>query len=242
MCRRSSGDPSPGDTVPGQPEEIAEEVEYIDITSAARPDVTYLPDALEDMPEPTVKMKVNYFGSLAKAFNDSNHVHFAEARELGIAPLGDLRSHWQLRRPIVKVISCADYYIDNLTYSRPYLVPEAEEALREIGRRFRDTIQARGGGDYRIKVTSLLRTPASVKLLRRRNRNAVDSSVHQYGTTFDISYARFIPGSDSLPRSVDDLKGVLSEVLRAMLGDGKIWVMYERKHPCFHITARRHKS
>lgn len=194
---------------------------------------------LEEMPEPTQRIKVNYFGNMRAFFNDSNHVHLAEAAKYGITPLTDTRSHWQLRRPLVKITTCRDYYLDTLIFSRPYLVPEAAVTLREIGRRFRDTITARGGGDYRIKVTSLLRTPQTVKRLRRRNRNAVDSSVHQYGTTFDISYASFVAGSPAPARSVDDLKGILGEVLKAMREEGKLWVKYERGQPCFHITARK---
>lgn len=201
--------------------------------------VSYYKRHLDTMPEPTRKIKVNYFGDMRKYFNDSNYVHWAEAESYGIAPLSDTRSHWQPGRPIVKVTSCADYYVDTLIFSRPYLVPEAAARLREIGRRFRDSIEARGGGDYRIKVTSLLRTPQSVKRLRRRNRNAVDSSVHQLGTTFDISYAAFIAGSPQPARSTDDLKGILGEVLKAMREEGKLWVKYERGQPCFHITARR---
>lgn len=197
---------------------------------------------LPDMPEPTQRIKVNYFGNLREIFNDSNHVHLAEAEKLGIAPLSDTRSHWQMRRPIVRVTTCEDLYLDTLIFSRPYLVPEAAATLREIGRRFRDTIAVRGGGDYRIKVTSLLRTPSTIKRLRRRNRNAIDSSVHQYGTTFDISYASFVAGSPTPARSVDDLKGILAEVLKAMREEGKLWVKYERGQPCFHITARKREE
>lgn len=194
---------------------------------------------LEKMPEPTQRIKVNYFGNLRPYFNDSNHVHWAEAERYGLRPLTDTRSHWQLSRPIVKVTTCADYFLDTLIFSRPYLVPEAAATLREIGRRFRDTITARGGGDYRIKVTSILRTPQTVKRLRRRNRNAIDSSVHQLGTTFDISYASFVASSPTPARSVDDLKGILAEVLKAMREEDKIWVKYEVGQPCFHITARK---
>lgn len=196
---------------------------------------------LDEMPEPTRRIKVNYFGNMRQYFNDSNYIHWEEAELYGIEPLTDTRSHWQLRSEIVKVTSCPDFYIDSLVYSRPYLVTTAAGRLHEIGRRFRDSINARGGGDYRIKVTSLLRTPRTVKLLRRRNRNAIDSSVHQLGTTFDISYASFIAENTDCPRSVDDLKGILGEVLKAMREEGKIWVKYERGQPCFHITARKVK-
>lgn len=196
---------------------------------------------LEEMPEPTRRIKVNYFGNMRQYFNDSNYIHWEEAELYGIEPLTDTRSHWQLRSEIVKVTSCPDFYVDSLVFSRPYLVTTAAGRLHEIGRRFRDSINARGGGDYRIKVTSLLRTPRTVKLLRRRNRNAIDSSVHQLGTTFDISYASFIAENADCPRSVDDLKGILGEVLKAMREEGKIWVKYERGQPCFHITARKVK-
>lgn len=197
---------------------------------------------LDKMPEPTQRIKVNYFGNLRPYFNDSNHIHRASAERYGIRPLTDTRSHWQHTREIVKVTTCPDFYLDTLIHSRPYLVPRAAETLHEIGRRFRDTIDARGGGDYRIKVTSLLRTPATIKRLRRRNRNAIDSSVHQLGTTFDISYASFVASSPAPARSVDDLKGILAEVLRAMREEGKIWVKYEVGQPCFHITARKPDS
>ncbi|MCM1520365.1 MAG: DUF5715 family protein [Lachnoclostridium sp.] len=236
----SGGDKTHAEAIDEEEELVEDNGPRYDIPSADD-DIDYT-KCLEKMPEPTVKMKVNYFGNPRQVFNDSNYVHLAEAMQIGIEPLSDVRSHWQVRKPLVKVTSCEDYFIDKLTYSRPYLIPEAELSLREIGHRFRDTIAARGGGDYRIKVTSLLRTPATVKKLRRHNSNAVDSSVHQYATTFDISYAAFIADSDTLPRSIDDLKGVLSEVLKAMREEGKIWVKYERKQPCFHITARRRNS
>ncbi len=197
---------------------------------------------LDSMPEPTQRIKVNYFGNLRPFFNDSNYVHWAEAEKFGIQPLTDTRSHWQLRRPIVKVTTNPDFYLDTLIFSRPYLVPEAAAVLHEIGHRFRDTINVRGGGDYRIKVTSLLRTPQTVRRLRRRNRNAIDSSVHQLGTTFDISYAAFIADNAEHPRSIDDLKGILAEVLKAMREEGKILVKYEVGQPCFHITACKPKK
>lgn len=205
--------------------------EYVDTVSE-------FDNPLAEMPEPTQAMRVCHVGHYNDAFNDSNYVHWAEAEKIGLRPLTDTRSHWHLTRPLVKVVSCRDFYVDKLTHSRPFLVPEAASLLHEIGRRFNDSLTSRGGGDYRIKVTSLLRTPSSVARLRRSNRNAVDSSVHQLGTTFDISYARFAPDSDRIPRSAADLKGVLAEVLYEMRREGKCLVKYERHQPCFHITVR----
>ena len=243
--------PSPGhDSSSESAEEIAaEQAPIVELFSGANvydleklDTVSVYRRHLEKMPEPTQRIKVNYFGNLRPYFNDSNYIHWQEAESYGLQPLSDTRSHWQLSRPIVKVTTCADYFLDTLIFSRPYLVPEAAATLREIGHRFRDTIAARGGGDYRIKVTSVLRTPQTVRRLRRRNRNAIDSSVHQLGTTFDISYASFVASSPSPARSVDDLKGILAEVLKAMREENKIWVKYEVGQPCFHITARNPDS
>ena len=244
MCVPTPSENAAGDVADGEAAEkkapVAEIFSGTDVYDLERMDtVSYFLRHLDKMPEPTQRIKVNYFGNLRPFFNDSNYVHWAEAERFGIRPLTDTRSHWQISCPIVRVTTCADFFLDTLIYSRPYLVPQAASTLREIGQRFRDTIAARGGGDYRIKVTSLLRTPRTVKRLRRRNRNAIDSSVHQLGTTFDISYASFVASSPSPARSVDDLKAILSEVLKAMREENKIWVKYEVGQPCFHITARK---
>lgn len=196
---------------------------------------------LETLPEPTVAMRVRHIGNYARLFNDSNYIHWTEAERIGLKPMSDTRSHWDPGAPLEKITSCEDFYVEPLTYSRPYLIPKAAAMLHEIGRRFNDSIRSRGGGAYRIKVTSALRTPESVARLKRRNRNAVDSSVHQLGTTIDISYARFACFDDSVPRSMSDLKGVLAEVLAAMRDEGKCWIKHEVHQPCFHITVRDYK-
>lgn len=193
---------------------------------------------LEDMPNGGVKLRYRSVASVGREFNDSNYIHLGAAESIGVKPIASLRDAWRLRRPVVKVKSCDDYYVDKLTHSLPFLVPEAEALLRDIGRRFCDSLAARGGGDYRIKVTSLLRTPLTIAKLRRRNRNAIDSSVHQYGTTFDISYMKFICDSERVPRTQSDLKGLLTEILVELRDSGRCYVKYERKQACFHITAR----
>lgn len=185
------------------------------------------------------RIKLNWIGRLKAEFNDSNHVHLAAARLLGFPPIQSSADILGLSRPIVKVESCADFYIDDLTHSFPYLVPEAEELLHEIGRRFNAALHERGGGSYRIKATSLLRTPATVRKLSRVNRNASSESTHSYGTTFDISYSKFV--CDNLAdthRTFEDLKNLLGEVLHDLRNEGRCYVKYEVKQSCFHITAR----
>lgn len=193
---------------------------------------------LEEMPGNCVPLHTNSVGNLCEVFNDSNYVHWNEAERIGIKPLSDMRTHWNPGRRLYRIASCRDFWLDSLTHSRPYLVAEGVAVVHEIGRRFRDSLKARGGGDYRIRVTSVLRTPDAVRRLRRINRNAIDSSVHKMGTTVDISYAQFIADNASVPRTAESLKALLAEVLMAMRNEGKIFVKYERKQPCFHITAR----
>lgn len=194
---------------------------------------------LDSMPDINcVKLHVNPLGgSLGRVFNDSNHVQLAVAEKLGIKPIESLSDAWNLRRPVKKIASCKEYFVDNLTHSLPYLVPEAYDLLNEIGSRFNDTLQARGGGSYRIKVTSVLRTSTAIKKLRRRNINAVKTSAHQFGTTFDISYVKFICDSVTVNRTQEDLKNLLAEILKELNAEGKCYVKYERKQGCFHITA-----
>lgn len=194
---------------------------------------------LAEMPGPTTSLKTEIHGNLAEIFNDSNYIHWRDAEKIGIAPLWGLRSHYNPGRDLVKIASCEDYFLEPLTHSAPYLVPEGAEMLHEIGRRFNDSLASRGGGSYRIRVTSVLRTPSNVAKLKRNNKNAIDSSVHQLGTTVDITYSRFACYAAKPPyRSAEDLKNLLGEVLLAMREEGKIWVKYERQQPCYHITVR----
>lgn len=188
--------------------------------------------------ENCVKLQVKHIGPLRKAFLDSNYKHLESAKVFGTKLLSTIADAWCIDYPLVKIRSCREYYVDHLTHSLPYLVPEAAELLGEIGRRFNDTLEARGGGNYRLKVTSVLRTPATVRRLRRVNRNATDSSAHQFATTFDISYSKFICDSLGVNRSFEDLKNLLGEILYELRDEKRCYVVFERKQSCFHITVR----
>lgn len=185
-----------------------------------------------------VRIPLRPIGHLRRLFNDSNSVQLVAARQLGVNSPSSLADAWRNPRELMPVRSCADFYIDELRHSYPYLVPEAAELLHDIGAAFNDSLAARGGGAYRIKVTSLLRTPATVGRLRRVNRNAVGESTHTYGTTFDISYSRFICDSITTPRTFEDLKNLLGEVLLDFKKQGRCYVKMERRQACFHITVR----
>lgn len=185
------------------------------------------------------RIRIRQIGPLRQVFNDSNHVHLEAARALGIDPLHESQEILSIKRPLVPVFSSQDFFLDDLSHSFGYLVPEANDLLHEIGHRFNDSLQARGGGAYRIKVTSVLRTPATIRKLRRVNCNATEESTHMFGTTFDISYSKFICDDPDAPhRTFEDLKNLLAEVLYDLRNEGRCYVKYEYKQSCFHITTR----
>lgn len=226
------------DTSGEHPEDFDRALFIIDsIVADTVPGVWHTAGEMPD--EGCVKLTLNYPGGrLRTLFNDSNHLHYDAGRQLGINPLMGEIKHLPLRRPLVKVQSNELYYVDNLTYSYPYLIPESKALLDEIATRFHDTLQKRGGGDYRLKVTSLLRTRRSVSRLRRVNRASVDSSAHLFGTTFDISFTRFPYSGKGVHRTQEDLKNLLAEILYQIRNEGKCYVIYEHKPGCFHITVR----
>lgn len=199
-----------------------------------------LTDSLTEQSAPAaVSLKISpRVGNLARQFNDLNAAHLDVAQKVGISPIKSVKDVWHLQNPLEYVTTCEDFTVDSLTHSFPYLVPGASTLLHDIGRAFRDSLKSQGGGDYRIVVTSVLRTAESVGRLRRRNVNSTQNSAHLYGTTFDISYIRFQP-SDSVgvTRREGDLKNMLAEVLMNLREQGRCLVKYERKQGCFHITS-----
>lgn len=170
-------------------------------------------------------------------FNDSNKYQYKYAEKLGIEPVHDLGKAYYTSKPLIKIVDNKNYALDSLTHSFPYLVENASTLLDTIGADFIARLKQKGVHGVRMKVTSLLRTAASVKKLRRVNVNATDSSCHKFGTTFDISYAGFIksPGATQVDDGV--LKKTLAEVLFDLRRQQKCMVKYERKTHCFHVTV-----
>lgn len=183
-------------------------------------------------------LKTNFKGSRSETFNDSNHVQLAAAETMGITPITDMSSAWNLSKPLVLIASCEEYYLDELTHSFPFLVPEAAKLLKDIGARFNRLLWERGKSKYRIKATSVLRTPETIRSLMKRNKNAVAVSTHQYGTTFDISYSKFIRDAVENPRTFENLSSLLAEVMKEMQDQKRCYVKFESKQSCFHITVR----
>lgn len=179
--------------------------------------------------------------SYKQRFNDLQSKQEKAAKAIGLSCVPQNRQQAARMRGELALIKTNDNYIvDSLTHSIPYLVPAAAAELERIGEGFADILQRNGLPHYRFYVTSVLRTKDDVKRLQKSgNINATSQSCHCYGTTFDLAYFRF----DKVTRTreymhQDNLKLVLGQVLLNEQRAGRIYVKYEWKQACFHITVR----
>ncbi|MBR5055276.1 MAG: hypothetical protein IKX07_06775 [Bacteroidales bacterium] len=183
--------------------------------------------------------------NFAKEFNDVNEVQLAVAQAIGVPPVRNREEAEKLKSKLVKLEATDTYVIDSLTHSIPYLIPSAKELLDDIGRVFQDSLSSKGLNPYKLVVTSVLRTEEDVAKLSKNNINAAENSTHCYGTTFDLSYWRYVKIPDLRGRPYEDvppeyLRATLSQVLKDIHDQGnRCYVKYERQQNCFHITVRR---
>ena len=177
---------------------------------------------------------------------DTQEQHLTAAMKNGVRPLADKASIKRLARnhQLVNISHSPLYAVDRLTHSSPYLVPRARDLLNTISINFMDSLRSKGYPVYLPIVSSVLRTTSDVDKLRNRNLNATENSCHNYGTTFDITYSRYMPLT-GIPTPVDsaewrssELKLTLAEVLYDLRLAGRCYVKHEHKQPCFHITVR----
>ena len=181
----------------------------------------------------------------AKEFNDMNDVQLEVAKEIGVPSIANREDAEKHKSSLVKLEDTDTYVIDSLTHSIPYLIPSAKELLDDIGRAFRDSLNAKGLNPNKLIVTSVLRTEEDVARLRKRNVNASENSTHRYGTSFDLSYWRYVKIPELRGRPYEDvppeyLRATLSQVLKDIHDKGdRCFVKYEKKQNCFHITVRK---
>ena len=175
-------------------------------------------------------------------FNDLQAKQHAVASQIGLQrPPQDRADAARMRSQLVEIKTNANYIVDSLTHSVPYLIPSAKKELDAIGAEWADILSRNGLPHYRFYVTSVLRTQEDVKYLQRSgNINSTTQSCHCYGTTFDLAYMRYDKVTHThMYMHEDNLKLVLGQVLLNHQRAGKIYVKYEWKQSCFHITVRQ---
>jgi hypothetical protein len=180
-------------------------------------------------------------------FRDLNESHLRYARVYGISPIASRNAFEQKvnglvdKNKLVKINDSKYYSINKLSHSHPYLVPRARILLDLIGERFRKKLREKNLDDYQFRITSMLRTQESQRLLSFSNVNAASKSAHLYGTTFDITYRSLSKKSFfGIKRAVHDGAAIrlLSETIRELQQERRLLVITERKEACFHITIR----
>lgn len=176
-----------------------------------------------------------------ESFKDKHDLHMAVAATKGVGPLQNRNDTLKYADKLQKLPEELDIFkLDNLTHSIPYLIDDAASLLVQIGFNFRDSLRRKELPPYKLVVTSIMRTREDVNKLTKRNINAIDNSVHCYGTTFDISWKRFQKigpkGEDDVP--TERLKYILGQVLHDLRVREKCYVVHEKKQACFHITVR----
>lgn len=183
-------------------------------------------------------------GDYLDNFPDVQEVQYPSALQWGITPMHSRDEFDSRSQQLVYVGTNPYIHLDEqMTQSIPYLVPRASDLLEHLGKAFMDSLYAKRIPLHKFVVSSVLRTETDVARLSTNNVNATERSCHLFGTTFDISYNRYytVSSPDGPARREvgnDSLKMVLSEVLRDARLEGRCYVRYEKKQPCFHITVR----
>ena len=199
-----------------------------------------------------------------------NDAQLVAARRLGIpanTPRQAVERMVSEGRMVRLADSTEDWIVRKLDHSSPFLTRDGAAALREIAQRFQQALVRSGLPEYRLEISSALRSAEDQAALRSANVNAAaGESTHQYGTTFDVAYSAFAPPADpivtpSLPeaawlephlawvaatlaetvaaRRSRELMAVLGSILLEMQGEGKIMVTLERLQPVYHVTVAR---
>ena len=175
-------------------------------------------------------------------FNDLHAKQHAVASTIGLPrPPQDRDDAVSMRKQLVEIKSNENYIVEELTHSVPYLIPCAKRELDSIGEEWADILKRNNLPHYRFYVTSVLRTQEDIRFLQKSgNINSVTQSCHCYGTTFDLAYMRYEKVTNTRDyMHEDNLKLVLGQVLLNHQRAGKIYVKYEAKQSCFHITVRK---
>ena len=180
--------------------------------------------------------------SYKEKFNDLQARQYEVASSIGLArPPKDRKDAASMRKQLVEIKTTENYIVDSLTHSVPFLIPAAARELDAIGAEWADILSRNNLPHYRFYVTSVLRTQEDIQYLQKSgNINSVTQSCHCYGTTFDLAYMRYNKVSHTRAyMHEDNLKLVLGQVLLNHQRAGKIYVKYEWKQSCFHITVRQ---
>lgn len=176
--------------------------------------------------------------------NDKNDVHLAYAQAFGLQKLYTSRLEFEddsaqmvKEGKLIHIKNNPLFHITELKHSYPFLIPEMVDLLNEIAYNFNKNLPEQYKNDFKIVITSALRTNETQLYLSKSNRNASPVSAHLFGTTVDISYKVFWGiKQDTL---VSDYYAVqaLTKSLQDLRMKCRFATVKERRQACFHTTV-----
>lgn len=182
------------------------------------------------------------------SFRDYNPQHLEHAQKNGIKTpfktnddlLNQIDTYLQAGT-LVEISNNKYYSLHDLSYSFPYLTPEAAQLLEDIGRRFHARLKEKDLPKYKFELSSLLRTEETQRKLMHINRNATpNGTAHYYGTTFDIAYDKY--ERNGTRYQDNKVETIMKEVLLEMRKECRFLIIKEPRDKCFHITVVKCKN
>lgn len=140
-------------------------------------------------------------------------------------------------KKLVHLSSNPLYYIKEMDYSYPFVVPAMASLLDSIGTLFQQNLPDDKRNQLRFVITSGLRTNETQQNLGRHNRNATTVSTHLFGTTVDISYRVFYDTKTDTLISDYAATQALTKTMQALRYECKLATVRERHQACFHTTV-----
>lgn len=170
--------------------------------------------------------------------------------QAGINPIPDEKALLSLvsrgNAGLVEVVEDHTFAVAGMSHGRPYLTPKAYATLKDIAHDLHDRLKDTDLAGTRLKVTSLLRTLKDQKNLGRSNVNATRSTEapHTHGTSFDISYMKFISPEGEQLELAGCQQVFLAETLAEVIEEHRrkdklLFATREKQQACYHLTVCR---
>jgi hypothetical protein len=132
------------------------------------------------------------------------------------------------KKKLVELKSNDRYTVRGLFHSKPYILPEGERFINELGDLYYNRCRERKLPYVPFSISSVTRSRKSVDDLMEGNRNAIRNSAHLKGKTFDVSYRDFGNKKEQTRLFIASLRDLRSQ--------NKCFVKFET-NGCLHITV-----
>ena len=133
------------------------------------------------------------------------------------------------RGVLVKIPDDNRYVIEDMTYSRPYVLPKVIPFLHDLAGEYARRLEEKKLPMTPFVITSATRSVRSAKELSKINGIALEDSHHLYGKTLDISYKQY---GQKLAEQI-----CLIEALNSLRRQGRCYVKFEIRG-ALHLTVR----